>query len=566
MVKTPDEVRRLLAVARGQEPADLVLTGARLLNVYTGEVSDGWGVATAGPYVAYVGPAAADRTGPQSQVVDAGGRWLVPGLVDGHTHALWRLDPAELLAAALAGGTTGIVSEVQELAVVAGRPALDWALAVARQSPANLFLTLPAPVALAPGEEPAPAALDLLAAPEVVGVGEVPWVALLHPDQQLLAWNSAAVAARRTLEGHGAGARDGQLQAYVAAGYGSDHEPITAEEVVERLRLGVRTMIRQGSVRRDLEGTHQVRQAGVDLRHLLLVTDSVSPLDLVREGYLDAALRRALDLGFDPVTAYRLTTLNVAEHFGLVDFFGGVGPGRSADLAVVTRPGAVPDLVFARGRLAARDGEPVLSFSLPPFPPEFFATADHGHTFSPADFPLPAGEARVVDQVTDLVTREGRADFGGSLPADVAWAAVAGRGRNAGRFFVGFLRGLGLAAGAVATTFAWDTAATVAVGRDPIDLAAALNGVAARGGGLVIARDGQVVWDLPAPGAGLIIAGDRISVARRWAQGLEVLAALGCRGRDPFLTLEILTTRFIPHWRLSWQGYVGVKEGEVSGW
>lgn len=571
----------LMRVAQGKAPADQLVVGGAVLDVFTGEVLQGWVVAVRGARVAYVGPPAPGLEGPETQVLDAKGQVVVPGLVDGHTHLFGaRYSPHAAAPYIAAGGTTCVVTEVSELAYVAGEVGLRAALDALRELPVRTYATLPPLAATLPHLERAPELhvyRELLQDPRVLGLGEVYWGNLvLREDPRLVELVEAAHRAGKVVDGHAAGARGGRLAAYAAAGVSSCHEPITAEEVVERLRLGYHTMVREGKIRQELEAVAPVwRQGRVDLRRLSLVTDSAGAREILEEGYLDAVVRKAVRLGMDPVVAVRAATLAPAERFRLDGEVGSLAPGGYADFSLVPDLRDFrPSLVVVGGRVVAREGRPVVTAPAHAYP-EALLNGVRAEVPSPEGFRVAAPETggrvrvRAVELVTHLVTREGEAelpvrDGEVRLEGDTNLVAVLRRDGE-GRPFVGFLRGFGLRQGACATSMAWDSPLLVAVGASAEDVRAALLRLVALGGGVVVWAQGKVAAELAAPVAGVVSTGPLDEVARRETEVDQALRELGATGPRPSLTVDVLTALAIPHFRVSDVGYVHVRDGTVVG-
>ncbi len=365
------QLSNLMDVAQGRQPADLAIINARLVNVYTGEILENQAVCTCEETIAYVGPdgGVADNA---ATVIDAAGATLIPGLIDGHTHVAWLFTAGEFLRFAAAGGTTTVITETLEPYPVAGIDGVRDFLASLKDQPIKFFATAPAMVSTsrkAMAIEQADLE-DLLTRDDVVGLGESYWQGVLQNRDLFTPIFETARAHGKTLEGHTAGARDGKLQAYAACGVSSCHEPIRAEEVLDRLRLGIHVMIREGSIRRDLAEIAAIREVLPDTRRLILTTDGISPADLLEMGYMEYLVQKAIDCGFDPVVAVQMATLNVAEHFGLDDRIGGIAPGKYADLVLTTHvarmvrgsgistrsanlPGAMPPMRSSRPKCSA---------------------------------------------------------------------------------------------------------------------------------------------------------------------------------------------------------------------
>ena len=408
------DIRQLMRVALGQDAADMAVVNGRLLNVYTGEILDGLSVCTKGPWIAYVGNNLDRKIDEHTKVVDAAGRMLIPGLIDGHTHLAWMGSVYAFIEPLMAGGTTAIVTESMEVYPVAGLDGvIDFLDALADQ-PIKIFATAPFMASISRTARGIPVGVlrKLLARKDVVGLGESYWQAVLQEPDTAAGALEETHRWGKTLEGHTAGARGDKLAAYLAAGISSCHEPIQAEEVLERLRLGIYVMIREGSIRRDLETISSIKDTGIDTRRLILVTDGLSPRDLIEKGGMEYVVQKAIDCGFDPVAAIRMATLNVAEHFRLDRITGGIAPGRCADILII------PDLrtiraetVISNGKVAAETGRVIIKPRRHRFRSENLNTIRLPGDVQPEDFQIQASgvshvKVRVIEMVTDLVTRE----------------------------------------------------------------------------------------------------------------------------------------------------------------
>jgi len=299
--KTPKEAKQLMKVALGQEKADLVIANADVVNVYTGEILKEFDISVKGKWIAYVGRNAGDSIGPQTEVIDARGQTVIPGLIEGHTHIAWLFTPCEFLKYAMTGGTTAIVTETFEIYPVSGYEGVVDFLEALRDQPIKMFGTAPPMISISQAARGiAPDVLQrLLARDEVLGLGESYWQAVLQEPDRTLPLYEQTLMAGKTLEGHSAGASDKKLAAYVDLGISSCHEPINADQVLERLRLGLHIMIREGSIRRDLEEIAKIKDSGIDLRRLTLSTDGITPEDLIEKGFMEFVLQKAINCGFD---------------------------------------------------------------------------------------------------------------------------------------------------------------------------------------------------------------------------------------------------------------------------
>ena len=563
-------------------PADLIVRDGTLLNVYSGELLEGWGVAVHGERIAAMGPDLSHAVGPDTEIVDAHGRYLTPGLIEGHTHLDNVQSLQEYLHAAIPLGLTTVITELVHAANVGGATAFRAFLDGLEALPILVYTTAPCISVLCSDRGDGQPVIssreveDLLEHPLVLGLGEVYWHLALEYPPELLTMIAKAHRLRKQVEGHAAGARGWKLQRFVGLGIGSCHEPITAEGVTERLRLGLHTMVREGSVRQDLGALSGVISSGLDLHRLILVTDTVWPDDLVRRGGMDHAVRRAMELGLDPVSAVRAATLTCAEHFGIDHMVGGIGPGKYANLLVVPDLRRMePEVVISRGKVVAREGRCLVEIKGNPRLREVLPEPSLPHPLTVEDLKVPADrlggwvKVRVVDIAGPIVTRELIVSLpveGGEVVADrradVLKAAVFDRW-GLGQRTMGFIKGFGLQKGAVASSLSYDTSNLVAIGVTDVDIAWALNRLVEIGGGFVVVVDGTVVEELPMPIGGIISEEPVPILAEKMNRIKRTVKDLGSNLHDPLLTLQALTFTAVPAIRLRERGLLQVKTGQI---
>lgn len=591
-----------MEVALGERPADLVVHGAWVLDVFTATFLPEQDVAVAGGRIAYVGPDASHTVSPSTTIVEAEGRTLLPGFVEGHTHLFAnRYSLEEFLRYAVPGGTTTVITEITELGSVLGYQALRAAIDGLAGQPIKLFATLPPLAALMPHAESVAPSVEqyrgLLARPEGLGLGEVYWGNLVRGDQRLAALVESALQAGKVAEGHGAGARGPKLQAYVCAGISSDHEPITAEDGLERLRLGLTFMARDGEIRQDLEAIAPIWQEPRDLRRMALVTDGVGAEMLLEHGYLERNVQKAIDLGLEPARAVQMVTLNVAEHFKIDADVGAIAPGRCADFVLVPDERTIrPSLVLNDGRVVARDGELLEQPRPLEWPRRFFKTIGRKRLLKPEDFrvgapltpwvfsrpPLPptrgergqssAVRVRAIECVTGLVTQEAEIELpvrDGEVLADpeagILKVAAIDRMLRTEALFVGFVKGYGLMRGAVASSITWDSQCLIVIGADERDMAMAVNRLIHINGGAAVCADERLLADFEAPLGGVLSQAPIPEIAKSLKEIRAALHALASPWPNPLLTAEVLTTASISFFRITDRGYARVKTGEAVG-
>jgi adenine deaminase len=579
--RTPAENQRLVDVALGNSTADLAIVNASVVNVYTREVLQKQTVLVADRWIAYVGGRTENSIGEKTEVIDAEGQPLVPGFIDGHTHMASLYTADEFIRYAVPGGTTTVVTESLEPYPVCGVDGVVDFLESLRDQPIKIFATAPAMVSISHAARGIREAdlQRLLRRDDILGLGESYWQQIVQEPGQLLPSFTATMHSRKTIEGHSAGASDRKLAAYVAAGASSCHEPINAEQVLERLRMGLAIMVREGSIRRDLHQIARIRESGIDLRRLILSTDGVSPEDLVEKGYMDYVVQKAVDSGFDPLVAVQMATLNVAEHFGMSHLIGGIAPGRCADLLLLPELVRIrPEVVISDGRIVARDRQLTVAARRPIFTHASMNSIRLPRDLTASDFLIRTPEnkktptVRIIEMVTDLVTREshlevatGDGQIGADPDRDLLKLAAVDRSHVPGKMFVGLIKGLGLRAGAAACSAAWDSSDIIVAGADDADMAAAVNRIRALQGGAVLCRDKRVIREVALPIFG-IMATQPIEELVAGLRGFkQALRSEGIDLPDPLLTLITLTGAAIPYLRICEEGLVNLKDGKTVG-
>ncbi|MFQ5536157.1 MAG: adenine deaminase [Gemmatimonadota bacterium] len=553
----------LIAAARGDTPADTVLAGGRILNVFTGEVEE-TRVALVGDRIAGLGSHYRGK-----EEVDVDGAWILPGFIDAHVHIESSLaTPPHFAAAVLPRGTTTVVSDPHEIANVHGMEGMEFMLAAGEGLPLTVFVMasscVPATSMSTSGASLDAASLrTLLGRERVLGLAEVMnFPGVIHGDPQVLAKLHAFRG--RPVDGHAPGLRGADLNAYAAAGPGSDHECTTVEEAEEKLRRGLYIFFREATNAHNLADLLPALSPASE-RRICLCTDDRHPGDLLDEGGIDAMLRFMLERGVDPVTAVRTATLNPAEYFGLRDR-GAVVPGRRADLVVVD------DLetlrirsVWAGGTEVARDGG-LTGWTPPPGPPPPPPAMRVHLPARPFRIPAREGSVRVIEVIPDQIvtgtsvaeprTREDEvvADLG----RDLLKIAVVERHTGSGRVGLGLVHGMGLSRGAMATTVAHDHHNIIAVGADDVSILTAVRAVADVGGGMAVSEGEHVRSLLPLPVGGLMSAAPVEEIRRGHDAVVSAARALGSPLHDPFMALSFLGLEVIPSLKITDRGLVDV--------
>ena len=559
---------RTLAVARGDEPADLLLRNASLVNVLSGEIHPA-DIAFAGPLIAGVGEGYKAR-----REIDLGGRFVCPGFLDAHVHIESSMvPPAEFARAVVPRGVTTVITDPHEIANVLGLEGVRFMLGDAAGSPLDVWVNAPSCVP-ATHLETSGARLEaadlatLLSEPKVLGLAEVMnFPGVIHGDPEVI--SKLCAFHGRVVDGHCPGLSGHRLSAYAAAGISSDHECVTVEEAREKLRVGLAIFLREASNARNLRDLLPLANPANE-RRLCLCTDDRHPIDLLGEGSIDHLVRLAIAEGTDPLTAIRMATLNTAEHYRLKDR-GAIAPGRRADLVVFS------DLSAPRAEQVFVSGEPVAEKGamLDKRKHRRYEHLPKTVRIDPErlDFSIRAmgSTARVIgvipDQlITHHLTRE--------VPVVDGWAqadperdllkmAVVERHRGTGNLGLGFVQGVGLMRGAIASTVAHDHHNLVVIGADDLSMRTAALAVANAGGGLAVAKGEHAVNVLPLPIAGLMSEWEIDMVRDRLQRLLRDAHGLGARLRDPFMAMSFLALEVIPALKLTDQGLVDVEQFEV---
>ena len=559
---------KLLAVARGDRPADLVLAGGRVVDVFTGEVYEA-DVAICGRCVAAIGPSLTGH-----DLIDLQGAYVAPGLIDAHVHIESSLcTPPQFAAAVVPRGVTTVVADPHEIANVVGPTGVRYMAEASRGLPLNVVVMGPSCVpathmSTAGGKVTAEDLADLHRDGVIHGLAEaMNFPGVIHSDPTMLAKLAALLG--RPVDGHAPGVGGRLLDAYAAAGVGSDHECVSVEEAREKLRRGLYLLIREATNARNLDALLPVITPQ-NSRRVCFCTDDRTPGELLRDGSVDGMVRRAIAFGIEPVEAIRMATLNTAEWFGLRDR-GAIAPGRAADLFVfddLQAPQA--KLVVSGGRVVARDGRMAVEM------PATTAASPAGRCvvdFGSLDLSIPArGESiRVIGHLADQLVTEHRVLAAkieaGQAVADVSRdllkMVVIERHNGTGNVGRGFIQGVGLRRGAVAGTVAHDHHNLVCVGADDGSMRVACRIVEAMRGGLAVVDGQRLLAHLPLPVAGLMSDQSVGVVADAYDLCVAAARSLGSPLADPLMAMSFMALEVIPSLKLTDLGLVDVERFEL---
>lgn len=556
-------LRELISVAKGETPADLLLKNARIVNTFTGEIEQA-DVAICGDRIAGVGDY--DKS---QEIIDLQGGFLAPGLIDGHTHIeSSMLHPARYAQAVVPKGTLAVVTDLHEIANVCGSRGIRFVTDLARKLPLDMLFMAPSCVP-ATNLETSGAKISsrdvekILAHPRIIGLGEMMnFLGVVSGDEEVLKKISAADG--KIIDGHAPGLSGKELNAYLSGGILSDHESTTLEEGKEKLRRGMYLMIREGSSEKNLDALLPLVTDNT-YKRCFFVVDDRSCSDLLREGHIDAVVRKAISRGLDPVRAIQMATINTAEYFRLHDR-GGIGPGYIANLITITDLTKLEiDMVFYKGRRVARQGKPLF-----PLPPVTVELRDTVRIKSPTTQSLKidaAGETYSVIQIVpgQIVTKKTvqkiRVVNGTVVPdleRDILKLVVVERHKASNNIGVGLVEGFGLKKGALASSVAHDSHNIIAVGADDLDILKAIEEIKTLQGGLVVCANLEIVASLPLPIAGLLSPEPLDVVVSQHDNVEKAAASLGNLPPAPFAILSFLALPVIPELRLTDLGLVDV--------
>jgi adenine deaminase len=559
----------LIAAARGEIEADLLLSGGRLANVLSGEVyrTD---------VAIYRGRIVGFDCSSAREIVELDGQIIAPGFIDGHVHIESSMvTVSEYARAVLPRGTTTVIADPHEIANVWGAQGIRYILDSSVNVPLNVYVMLPSCVP-ATDLETAGARLkaedlgSLMAEERVLGLAEVmnyPGVLFRDPDVM----SKLALAEGRPVDGHAPGLSGRDLSAYISAGIGSDHECTTIEEALEKLRQGLHIMLREGSAAKNLRDLLQLVSLA-NAGRFLFVSDDRHPADLLGEGHIDFMVRTAIGQGLDPIIALQIASLNAARYFGLRDL-GAIAPGFRADIVVLESLESANVLrVIKDGKIAAEGGR--LTVPLEPAAPAGRESIRMGPIgLESFRIPADAGPARVIGAVDQQIVTRSLSLLpkteGGYVVSDTERdnlkMAVVERHKATGNIGKALVQGFGLRCGAIATSVAHDSHNIAVVGVKDADMLAAVLAVKEMGGGLVALADGKVLARLPLPVAGLLSEASLEEVEWGLESCIAAARGLGCRLTDPFMTLSFLCLPVIPELKLTDRGLVDVREFRLVG-
>ena len=571
--------KELSATAMGAIPAETVITNAKLINVCTKEVQENISVAIHSGRIALVGDAT-HCIGPETKVIDAEGMYVAPGMLDGHIHIeSSMLCPAEYARAVIPHGTTGIYYDPHEICNVLGFAGVELMVKDAERTPLKAMLTLPSCVPAVPGFEDNGATItsadiaEQMKMPEAVGLGEMMnFPGIQYCNEEAHAITGETLKAGKIITGHYSIPETGSgLNAYIASGARCCHESTRAEDALQKMRLGMYAMLREGSAWHDLkEVGHAITDNKIDSRYAVLVSDDTHPHTLISDGHLDHIVRRAIAEGIDPVEAVQMVTINCAQCFQMDHEMGSVTPGKCADLILVD------DLttftvkkVFIDGELVAENGKMLAERTESEFPAFAMQTMHVGEAITADTFRITTNKqdkvtvraieiipARVGNYERHVTLNVTDGEIRSDVTQDVLKAFVFERHKNTGTHGVGFVKGFNIKCGAMASTVAHDAHNLLVIGTNDEDMALAANTLIQCGGGMCAVCNGEVLGCVELPFAGLMNPKSAEEMSEKVASLDRAWKQIGCDIVSPFMTMALIPLACLPELRLTNKGLV----------
>ena len=571
-------ISSLNSVAMGDKKADLVLKNCNLLSVYTREIIPKTQIAIINDRIAYVGLDASHTLGPKTVTIDVQNKYVSPGFADPHLHIDQFVLPSEFIKKALLCGVTSLFSDPIDIVSVAGYRGFQEFLKLCEDLPIRIFQVVPGglPVdtkfsnsnTLSLSQEK-----SAVKHPHVLGLGEVfSWTKVTLREPKTMKSLSTMLECDCIINGHTSGINEKKLNAYVSSGILSCHEPINFDQVLERLRLGMWIMIREGSIRRDLkEIIPRILSHGTYLNRLMFCSDGLDPLDITKFGHIDHCIRESIKLGLKPLDAITMASKNNFDYYNMGKDLGGIAPGKLADILIFNDLKSFkPSKVFVGGKLVVSNGSVVAHIKKKIILPLFKKTVKL-KKFSKNDFLVKSKKKNILVNTifmqTEIITKIGSAELhskdglvSASLDSDVWKVAAFDRIHGTNRHSIGFLENFGADIGAFATTWSFHENDMIVIGSNDSDMAIASNNIIKNQGGLVVVKSGKILASLPLQFAGIISTDSFETVSSNFQKIINSIVDSGCKFTRPHLIPLFLPFLALPSIRILSGGIVDVKK------
>ena len=570
-------IHTLNAVAIGDKAADLVLENCSLVNVYTGEILPETQVAISKDRIAYVGEDASHTKGKKTVVINLEKKFITPGFADSHIHIDQFVSPAEFVKKSLLCGVTSLFADSVDIVSTCGFSGFKEFIKMTSGLPARFFHVVPGgtPVdrkfshvkSLSPTEEK-----SALRMPGVLGLGEVfSWTKVTKRDSKTMKTLSTMLENNCVINGHTAGMSGKKLNAYVSSGILSCHEPINFEQVIERLRLGMWIMIREGSIRRDIKDIIPLVLANkTNKDRLMFCSDGLDPIDITKFGHIDHCIREAVKLGLNLTDAISMASKNCFDYYNMGMDLGGIAPGKLADILVFDDLMKLkPKKIFVGGMLVLSNGTIVSKIKKHPVPKWMTKTVKL-NKFTEDNFSIKSHsdlvDVNVIDMKTEIITKKGRETLSvkdenviPSYDKDVWKVAAFDRTFGSTKHAVGFLKNFGPRIGAFASTWSFHENNMIVIGSNEKDMAIAANSLLRTQGGMVVVYKGKILSSMPLQMAGIMSTDSFEKTSKNFSDINNMLLDSGCKFKKPHLIPLFLPFLALPEIRILHQGIIDVK-------
>ena len=574
----PSTFSKINAVAMGNNHADLILINCSLVNVYTREIQKKIQIAVTSDRIAFVGDDASHCKGPKTKILDVKNRFVSPSFVDPHIHIDHFITPREFVKKSLMCGVTSIFPDSIDIVSVCGYRGFKEFVNLTKNLPMRFFHTIPGGL---PVDKKFSHARTLTLKQEksalnmssVIGMGEVfSWTKVTKRDSRTIKSLIQAHEQNCIINGHTAGAGGKKLNAYVSSGIFSCHEPINFDQVIERLRLGMWIMIREGSIRRDLKQIiPMVLSHGTYTNRLMFCSDGVDPVDITSYGHIDHCVRSAIKLGLDPIDAISMGSKNCFDYYNLGQQFGGIAPGKIADLLILDNLKKIKiNAVMLGGKIVVSNGKilPVIS---KPSTPKWITKTLKLSKFSENDFSVKSFKTsesvNVIKMKSEIVTEKTIEELDAksgnvspSLDKDIWKVAAFDRTYGTKKHAVGFLNNLGAEIGAFASSWSFHENDLIVIGSNEKDMAIACNQLSKTQGGMIVVKDGKTIASMPFQFAGIISLDSIEDVSKQFLEINSSIIDSGCKFKKPHLIPVFLPFLALPEIRIIYSGIVDVKK------
>ena len=571
-------INSLNSVALGEKKSDLVLTNCNLLSVYTREIIPKIQIAIINDRIAYVGPDASHTIGSKTKIIDIKDKFVSPGFADPHLHIDQFVLPSEFAKQALLCGVTSLFSDPIDIVSIGGYKGFQEFLKLSENLPIRIFQAVPGglPVDtkfsnskfLTPSQEK-----SAIKHPHVIGMGEVfSWTKVILREPKTMKSLSTMLECDCIINGHTAGASEKKLNAYVSSGILSCHEPINFDQVLERLRLGMWIMIREGSIRRDLkEIIPRVLSHGTYLNRLMFCSDGLDPLDISKFGHIDYCIRESIKLGLEPVDAVTMASKNNFDYYNMGKDLGGIAPGKLADILVFDNLKSFkPKHVFVGGKLVVSNGNFIAQMKKNIISPWIKKTVKL-EKFTKNDFLIKSKKNSVVANTifmqNEIITKLGSSELhskdgyvSACLDSDIWKVAAFDRIHGTNKHSIGFLENFGADIGAFASTWSFHENDLIVFGSNDSDMALASNHLIKNQGGLVVVKSGKILASLPLQFGGIVSTDSFETVSSNFEKINNSIVDLGCKFTRPHLIPLFLPFLALPSVRILAGGIIDVKK------